>query len=155
MITECYSQKDCPCVKCGKSCCITNATELGLTDTEKLCDKARVHCESRAEQHRLQELKDSFERIAWASRMLGVSTLQENTQVLEAENSLTTVAGSEYVESIRPVLLGLAYSRPEPGTALYKSYLHEITMLIMSGMEPSDVLSSYEAKLAKMKGRKV
>ena len=78
-----------------------------------------------------------------------------NTQVLKAENSLATVAGYEYVESIRPVLLGLVYSRPEPGTALYKSYLHEVTMQIMSGMEPSEVLSSYEAKLAKMKGRKV
>lgn len=164
MITECYSKNGCPCVKCGKACCIKPGG--GLTDTEKLCDEARVHCERCAEQHRLQELEDSFERIARASRMgsvmncdailkMGVRTLQENIQVIVAENSLATVAGFEYVESIKPVLLGLVYSRPEPGNALYKSYLHEVTMLIMSGMEPGDVLSSYEAKLAKMKGGKV
>lgn len=164
MITKCYSTSGCPCLECEKECCIESGE---FTDTEKLCDKARMHCEECSKQHRLQELQKSFERIARATSgmggiikhnafaTVGVRELQKYAKMQEAENRLAAVAGSEYVESIRPVLIKLAYSRAEPGTELYISYLNEITMLIMSGMEPSDVLSSYEAKLAKMEGRKV
>lgn len=48
MITECYSfTRECPCFNCEKNCCIE--TEInGMTDTEKLCDKAKEYCEARA-----------------------------------------------------------------------------------------------------------
>lgn len=41
MITQCRSTNGCPCRECGKGCC----QDMWLTDTEKLCDKAREHCE--------------------------------------------------------------------------------------------------------------
>ena len=41
MITRCRSFGGCPCMDCGKECC----QDMWETDTEKLCDAAREHCE--------------------------------------------------------------------------------------------------------------
>lgn len=46
MKTECYSYSgNCPCINCNNNCCSESTDEYGLTDTEKLCRKARKHCE--------------------------------------------------------------------------------------------------------------
>ena len=45
MITTCYSYDgECPCINCDKRCCI-DLEHNGMIDTEKLCDKAKEHCE--------------------------------------------------------------------------------------------------------------
>lgn len=47
MLTDCYSYGDgCPCLNCDEMCCLH-----GITDTEKLCDRAREHCERCALEH--------------------------------------------------------------------------------------------------------
>ena len=149
MITECYSKNKCPCLKCGKECCVTHETEQGLTDTEKLCYKARVHCERCAAEYHLKELGKNKDFIAMIIPHMSIQ-LQKFSDILEAENTFAAVAGYEYVKSFRLVLNELCL---EGGS--YISYLNEATMLIAAGAEPSEVLSSYEAKLAKMNGRKV
>ena len=147
MITECYSKNGCPCMECEKECCIEYNTKL--TDTEKLCYEARVHCERCAAEYHLKELGKNKNFIAMV-RLHTEMDLRKFTEVLEAENTLAAVSGYEYVQVLRPVLKELCI-----GGGSYISYLHETTMLILSGAEPGDVLSSYEAKLAKMNGRKV
>lgn len=146
MITECYSRSGCPCLDCKKECCIESGE---LTDTEKLCYEARVHCERCAAEYHLKELGKSKNFILIV-RAHTEMDLRKFTEVLEAENTLAAVSGYEYMQAFQPVLKKLCI-----GGGSYISYLHEVTMLIASGAEPSDVLSSYEAKLAKMEGRKV
>lgn len=47
MLLQCYSYSgECPCVFCEKNCCINSTDENGLTDTEKLCSRAKEYCES-------------------------------------------------------------------------------------------------------------
>ena len=46
MITKCYSSNGkCPCLECEKNCCEESTDRISLTDTEKLCEAAREHCE--------------------------------------------------------------------------------------------------------------
>lgn len=46
MIIKCYSYSgDCPCLDCDDFCCEESTENYGLTDTEKLCEKAKEHCE--------------------------------------------------------------------------------------------------------------
>lgn len=59
MKTKCYSYMGkCPCMLCKKYCCGTKADDNGLTDTEKLCDKAREYCESCAIEHKQKEVNN-------------------------------------------------------------------------------------------------
>ena len=50
MITNCCSYGEhCPCLDCAKTCCV----DMGdMTDTEKLCEEAKEHCERCALKHR-------------------------------------------------------------------------------------------------------
>lgn len=46
MKTKCYSHNgNCPCIDCPENCCIDNTDESDMTDTEKLCQKAKEYCE--------------------------------------------------------------------------------------------------------------
>ena len=54
MITTCHSYgESCPCVRCEKECC----TNMYETDTEKLCEVAREHCEKCALEYEELNLK--------------------------------------------------------------------------------------------------
>lgn len=54
MLTECCSYDGkCPCLECDDNCCIENNNECDfMTDTEKLCEKAREHCEKCAKENK-------------------------------------------------------------------------------------------------------
>lgn len=53
MKTMCYSYTDtCPCVLCDRNCCIDSSDENDFTDTEKLCEIAREHCERCANEYK-------------------------------------------------------------------------------------------------------
>ena len=41
-VTECHSYSSCPCLKCGDFCCLHMGDNV---DTEKLCERAKRHCE--------------------------------------------------------------------------------------------------------------
>ena len=57
MKTICYSYDgNCPCLNCDKQCCIQWAS--GIVDTEKLCDKAKEHCEKSALEYKEQAKND-------------------------------------------------------------------------------------------------
>lgn len=46
MITNCHSYSgNCPCLNCDKECCFQSRSEIGKTDTEKLCATAKEYCE--------------------------------------------------------------------------------------------------------------
>ena len=54
MKTKCYSYSgNCPCGNCDKDCCLVGgiADCGGMTDTEKLCKKARDYCEKCAKEN--------------------------------------------------------------------------------------------------------
>lgn len=58
MITKCYSSSNenpCPCTFCAEECCLESTDNLSFTDTEKLCDIARDHCERCANEYKQKE----------------------------------------------------------------------------------------------------
>ena len=66
IIKDCFSYENCPCLDCDKHCCV----EMEVVNTDKLCERARIHCENCYRKHQEEKVsKMTYKEILEKARI--------------------------------------------------------------------------------------